>query len=151
VDSLPAVPSFSQSIEVNKPPAEAFPWLLDLDKVPQWTTEVATYELVTPPPMATGSQMRQALRIGGSTITLEHELTRYDPPSGAEVRFSTNGVDVVNVFTVEAIATGSRITQTLDATATSFGARMVIPVIQGRLEQKLAQDLGKLKELLNAA
>lgn|GEM_PF-2645580 len=145
------MPSFSQSIEVNKSPAEAFPWLLDLDKVPQWTTEIATYELVTPPPLATGSRMRQGLRIGGSTITLEHELTRYEPPHSAEVRFSTNGVDVVNVFTVEAIASGSRITQSLEANATSFGARMVIPVIQGRLEQKLTQDLEQLRELLNAA
>ena len=31
------VPSFSHSIDVSKPPSEVFPWLLEEDKVPQWT------------------------------------------------------------------------------------------------------------------
>jgi carbon monoxide dehydrogenase subunit G len=139
--------SFSHSIEVPKPPAEVFPWLLDADKVPQWTSDVSTYE--PDEPLAPGSDIRQVISIGGSHITLNMTVRAYDPPSSAIVAFSTNGVDVTNTYTVEASNGGSRVTQGLDATASSFTARMLIPVVQGRLEKKITDDLERLREVLS--
>jgi carbon monoxide dehydrogenase subunit G len=138
--------SFSHSIDVPKPPTEVFPWLLDEDKVPQWTSDLSSYE--PQGPLGAGSGIRQVLAIGGSHITLDMILERYEPPSGAEVRFSTNGVDVTNIYTVEPAGEGSRVTQGLDAKASSFTARMLIPVIQGRLEKKVADDLERLRGVL---
>jgi carbon monoxide dehydrogenase subunit G len=138
--------SFSHSIDVPKPPAEVFPWLLDEDKVPQWTSDLSSYEPQRP--LAAGSGIRQVLAIGGSHITLNMTLERYDPPSGAEVTFSTNGVDVTNTYTVEPAGAGSRVTQGLDAKASSFTARMLIPVVQARLEKKIADDLERLRGVL---
>jgi carbon monoxide dehydrogenase subunit G len=138
--------SFSHSIDVPKPPAEVFPWLLDEDKVPQWTSDLSSYE--PQGPLAAGAVIRQVLSIGGSHITLNMTVERYEPPSAAEVKFSTNGVDVTNTFTVEPAGDGSRVTQGLDAKAASFTARMLIPVLQGRLEKKVADDLERLREVL---
>jgi carbon monoxide dehydrogenase subunit G len=140
------MPSFSHSIDVPTPPAEVFPWLLEEDKVPQWTGDLSSYEQLGP--LGEGSKVRQVLAIGGSQITLELEIARYDPPHRAESRFSTNGVDVVNTYTVEPAGTGSRVTQELDAKASSFTARMLIPVLQGRLEKKLTDDLERLRGVL---
>ena len=36
--------SFSHTVEVPQPPAEVFPWLLEEDKVPQWTGNLQRYE-----------------------------------------------------------------------------------------------------------
>ena len=88
------------------------------------------------------------ISIGGSHITLNMTLQRYEPPTGAIVAFSTNGVDVVNTYAVEANGNGSRVTQGLDAKASSFTARMLIPVVQGRLEKKVSDDLERLRSLL---
>ena len=68
--------------------------------------------------------------------------------ASAIVIFSTNGVDVTNTYTVEANGGGSKVTQGLDAKASSFTARMLIPVVQGRLEKKIVEDLEKLREVL---
>ena len=65
------------------------------------------------------------------------EITRYDPPRGAETRFETNGVKVTSGYSLEPIGTGTKLTQTLDAKASGLTARMLIPVVQGRLEKKL--------------
>jgi carbon monoxide dehydrogenase subunit G len=140
------MPSFSHSIDVPKPPADVFPWLLEEDKVPRWTGDLDSYEQLGP--LGAGSKVRQVLAIGGNHITLELEVTRYDPPHGAESRFSTNGVDVVNTYTVEPAGAGSRVTQELDAKASSFTARMLIPVLQGRLEKKVTDDLERLRGVL---
>ena len=41
---IPPVASFSHTVEIPRPPAEVFPWLLEEDKVPQWTGNLETYE-----------------------------------------------------------------------------------------------------------
>jgi carbon monoxide dehydrogenase subunit G len=140
------MPSFLHTIVVPKPPAEVFPYLLEADKVPQWTSDLSSYE--PSGPLAVGTEIRQVIAIGGSHITLDMTLERYEPPAGAVVAFSTNGVDVVNTYVVEANGGGSRVTQGLDAKASSFTARMLIPVVQGRLEKKVTGDLERLRELL---
>jgi carbon monoxide dehydrogenase subunit G len=140
------MPSFSHSIEVPKPPADVFPWLLDADKVPQWTSDLSSYEPAGA--LGSGTAIKQVISIGGSHITLNMTVDSYEPPSSAVVSFATNGVDVVNTYTVEATDGGSRVTQGLDANASSFTARMLIPVIQGRLERKVTDDLEKLRGVL---
>jgi carbon monoxide dehydrogenase subunit G len=138
------MPSFSHSIEVSKPPAEVFPWLLEEDKVPRWTSELASYEQLGP--LGPGAKVKQVLSFGGSHVTLDVDVTRYEAPQLAETRFSTNGVEITNTF--EPTGAGSRVTQRVDAKPTSLTARMVIPVVQGRLEKKLADDLERLRSVI---
>ena len=47
-----------------------------------------------------------------------------------------------------AAAAGSRVTQTLEGKASGFTAKMLIPIVQPRLESKLKDDLERLKTLL---
>ena len=139
--------SFSHTIDVPKPPAEVFPWLLEQDKVPQWTSDVSSYEAHGP--LGSGTPIRQVIAIGGNHITLDMKVEAYDPPTSAVVGFSTNGVNITNTYTVEANGGGgSRVTQGLDAKPSSIAARMLIPVLQGRLEKKVTSDLERLREVL---
>jgi carbon monoxide dehydrogenase subunit G len=140
------VASFSHSVEIDRPPAEVFPWLLEEEKVPRWTGNLESYErLGGGGPLARGSRVRQVLEVSGRRIDVELEITRYDPPSGAETRFSTNGIEVVNAYSLAASGAGTRLTQSVDAKPSGFTARMLVPVIQPRLEEKLTQDLERLR------
>src|SRR3954465_652766 len=100
------MPTFSHSIEVPKPPAEVFPYLLEADKVPQWTSDLSSYEPASP--LADGTEIRQVIAIGGSHITLNMTLEQYAPPTGAVVAFSTNGALLPNTYAVEATASATR-------------------------------------------
>jgi carbon monoxide dehydrogenase subunit G len=139
------VPSFSHSVDIAKPPEDVFPWLLDEDKVPRWTSDLSSYEVHGP--LAPGARLRQELAIAGG-LTLDLELTGYDPPRSVESRFSTNGVNLVTHYRLEPNGGGTRLTQTLDAKASGLTARMLIPVVQGRLEKKVVADLDRLKGVL---
>ena len=79
---------------------------------------------------------------------LAMEITRYDPPSGAATFFETNGVKVTSEYTLEPSGGGTRVTQSLDAKASGLTARMLIPVVQGRLETKLKERSGALRGVL---
>jgi carbon monoxide dehydrogenase subunit G len=139
------VASFSHSVEIPRPPAEVFPWLLEEDKVPRWTGHLERYERVDGGPLGQGSKVRQVLDVSGRTIDVTLEVTGYQPPSGAQTRFSTNGIDVVSSYALEAAGAGTRLTQSIEAKPSGLSARMLVPVIQPRLEKKLTEDLERLR------
>jgi uncharacterized protein YndB with AHSA1/START domain len=139
------VPSFSHSVELSQPPEDVFPWLLEEDKVPQWTSDLQSYSVDGP--LGQGAHAHQQLDVAGG-LRLDLNITRYDPPRGAETFFETNGVKVTSAYILESNGGGTKLTQTLDAKASGLTARMLIPVVQGRLEKKLAQDLERLREVL---
>ena len=141
--------SFSHSVEIPRPPADVFPWLLEEDKVPQWTSHLESYTALDGA-LGTGSRVRQVLEVSGRRIDVELEITGYDPPRGAETRFSTNGIEVVNAYELESAGGGTRLTQSVDAKPSGLTARMLVPVIQPRLEEKLTQDLERLRVELSA-
>lgn len=140
------MPSFSHSVELAQPPESVFPWLLEQDKVPQWTSDLARYEAGGP--LHQGAHVKQVLRLGGSELVLDLELVRYEPPRAVESRTETSGVKLTITYLVEPAAAGTRLTQTLEAKASSLTARMLIPVVQGRLEKKVTGDLERLKGVL---
>jgi hypothetical protein len=125
-----------------------FPWLLEEDKVPRWMANVETYEHVGDGALGAGSRLRQTIELSGSRVSFELEIVHYEPPRSAEARFTTNGVEVINLYALEAAGPGTRLTQSMDAKPTSLGARMLIPVVQPRLERKLTEDLERLRALL---
>ena len=137
--------SFSYSVEIPLPPADVFPWLLEEDKVPKWTGNLESYSQQGT--LGQGAHVRQVLEISGRRIDVELEITSYEPPSGAETVFSTNGIEVVNAYALAATGGGTRLTQSVDAKPSGLTARMLVPIIQPRLEQKLTEDLERLREL----
>jgi uncharacterized protein YndB with AHSA1/START domain len=142
------VPSFSHSVELAQPPEAVFPWLLEQDKVPQWTSDLARYEADAP--LRTGAHVKQVLELGGSELVLNLELTRYEPPRAVESRTETNGVKLTIAYAVEPAGAGARVTQTVEAKAGSLTARMLIPVVAGRLEKKVVTDLERLRGVVGA-
>jgi uncharacterized protein YndB with AHSA1/START domain len=141
------VASFAHSVEIPQPPTDVFPWLLEEDKVPKWTGNLQRYEQLDGV-LGTGSRVRQVLEVSGRTIDVELEVTAYEPPSGAQTRFSTNGIEVVSSYALEAAGAGTRLTQTVEAKPSGLTARLLVPVLQPRLAEKLTQDLERLREEL---
>ena len=141
--------SFSHSVEIPRPPTEVFPWLLEEDKVPRWTGHLERYQRLDDGPLGQGSKVRQVLDVSGRTIDVTLEITGYQPPSGAQTRFSTNGIDVVSSYALEAAGAGTRLTQAIEAKPGGLSARMLVPVIQPRLEKKLTEDLERLRSELS--
>ena len=141
--------SFSHSITIPKSPGDVFPWLLEEDKVPQWTTRLQNYEVLGSGAIARGTRIRQVLTVSGQALDIEIEITRFEPPGFAESRFSTNGMDVETTYALRANGDGTELTQTLDGKANGFKARLLLPVVQPKLEEKIAEDLARLRELLS--
>ena len=140
--------SFSHTVAIPKPPGEVFPWLLEEDKVPQWTTRLQTYDVLGGGTIGHGTRIRQVLTVSGQPLDIEMEIVRYDPPGFAESHFSTNGVKVETTYALRADGAGTELTQTLEGKADGFKGRLLLPVVQPKLEAKIAEDLERLRALL---
>jgi hypothetical protein len=139
------------SATLPRAPADVFPWLLDEDKVPRWSSGLESYEVVGGGAIATGTRIRQTLAVSGSRRTVEMEVTRHDPPQSAETRFGLEGIEVVNTYALAADGNGgTRLTQVVEAKGSGFSARLLLPIVQPHLERKLEADLERLRELLSA-
>ena len=142
--------SFRHSVTLPQPPEDVFPWLLDADKVPQWTSRLEAYEVLGDGAIGRGTRIRQALRVKGQPLDMELEVTDFDPPRRAESRLTLQGVEVVTAYALAPAGGGTELTQTLEGRATSFKARMLLPMVQPRLEEKVSSDLERLREILGS-
>ncbi|HZB77900.1 MAG TPA: SRPBCC family protein [Solirubrobacteraceae bacterium] len=134
---------------VARPPAEVFPWLIEPDKVRQWMTGLERYEPLDPAPLTIGSRIRQELVVSGQHLKFELHVVRLEPPSAAELRFEGSGFKAANEYTVtSADGAGAAVTWVISGEATSFKAKLIAPMVQAKLEEKLDTDLVRLRALL---
>ena len=69
------------TVDVARPPAEVFPWLLEADKVPALDDRAArSTSRSTPGRCAVGSRIRQELTVSGQQLRFELEVARLEPP-----------------------------------------------------------------------
>lgn len=137
------------SVNVDKPPAEVFPWLLDADKVPRWMTGLDVYEPLAPGPLGAGSRIRQELTVSGQQLRFELEVARLEPPRAAVLRFQGSGFKAANEYSVVPAGSGAKVTWVIAGETTSFKAKLIAPMVQARLQEKLDTDLERLRALLD--
>jgi carbon monoxide dehydrogenase subunit G len=103
---------FEQSIDIDAQQQRVWDVLSDLEAWPQRIETVDAVELLTPPPVATGTRMRlKQPKLGEGTW----EVTVWDAPSYFEFRQQSSGVTSVAGHRVAALEEGrSRLTLTLE-------------------------------------
>jgi hypothetical protein len=106
------------------------------------------YERADIGPLRVGSRIHEELEVSGHSLRLELEVVRLEPPRRADLRFEGSGFRAVNEYTVVAAPGGSRVTWAIGGDATSFKARLIVPVVQSKLQDKLDGDLARLRDLL---
>jgi len=112
---------FEESIEIDAPPQRVWDVLSDLEAWPQRIETVDVVELLTPTPLAKGSQVRlKQPKLPEGTW----DVTVWDTPSYFEWRQKSGGMTSVAGHRVEALEGGrSRLTLTLDMRG------LLIPVV----------------------
>jgi carbon monoxide dehydrogenase subunit G len=135
------------AVDVARPPAEVFPWLLEADKVPRWMTGLEVYEPLDPGPLRVGSRIRQELSVSGRQLRFELHVAELDAPRHAVLRFEGSGFRAANEYSVRDAGSGANVTWVISGDATSFKAKLIVPMVQAKLQEKLETDLARLRAL----
>jgi carbon monoxide dehydrogenase subunit G len=136
------------TVTIAKTPEDVFPWLVEADKVPQWMSGLERYEPAEPGPLRVGSRIHQELSVSGQQLRFELQVTELAPPRRAVLEFEGSGFKAANEYALAVAGGGTQVTWVVGGSTTSFKAKLVAPMVQAKLQEKLDRDLGRLRALL---
>ena len=139
------------TIEVARPAAEAFAYVIDPTTMSEWQQGVVRGHLDTPSTKV-GSRCTTVRTIGGREREVTTEITDFDPPR----RWADRGVDgpiraIVKV-SVEELTAGShsRVTIELDFSGHGIGVLLVPLVVRRQAAREMPDNMRRLRERLEA-
>jgi carbon monoxide dehydrogenase subunit G len=138
------------TVSIARSPAEVFPWLLEADRVARWMSGLQVYEPLQPGPLRVGSRIRQELSVSGQLLRFELHVTELDAPRRAVLRFEGSGFKAANEYSVAEEPGGARVGWVVAGDTTSFKAKLIAPMVQAKLQEKLEGDLARLRTLLES-
>ncbi|HEY2180098.1 MAG TPA: SRPBCC family protein [Solirubrobacteraceae bacterium] len=140
------------SIEVARPAEEAFAYVIDPSKMPEWQQGCVSGHMDAAPTRV-GSKCTTVRKIGGREIEATTEITEYDPPR----RWADRGIDgpiraIVGV-TVQPLSdnTRSRVTIDLDFAGHGIGKLLVPLVVRRQAASEMPENMNRLKRGLEGS
>ncbi len=139
------------SIDVARPPEEAFPYVIDPSTFPEWQQGVVRGHL-DGTPTHVGSRCTTVRKIGGSEREVVTEITEYDPPHRWADRGISGPIRAIVAVTVEPRADGSqsRVTIAVDFTGHGIGKLLVPLFVRRQAANEMPQNMQRLKQRLEA-
>jgi uncharacterized membrane protein len=138
------------AVTVARPADEAFAWLSDFTKAPQWQSGVVEAHFTSAPPLRLGSTYTQRSRFLSRDIVFNFEIIGYEP--GRRIEFQTvSGTFPVHIERwVEPVAAGAIIHALIRGDASGL-YRLAAPVLDRLTQRQIEGDYQRLKQVLEAA
>jgi carbon monoxide dehydrogenase subunit G len=137
---------FSNTVTIRRPAHDVFAFVSDLENVPTWNYAIAETRKTSEGPVRVGSTYRQVrtLPTRGEEIL---EVTELDPDRRFAVRGDLGPLSGTLTYELEEVGGATRLINTADLEARGV-VRLAAPLAAGRVRDAVAQNLGKLKEIL---
>jgi uncharacterized membrane protein len=139
----------SESIEIDRSPAEVFAYLDDLGRHGEWQHQIVSIDVETPGPTQVGSRATATRNVPGGPRKFTYEITEHDPPSRASFRGLNGPLRPCGTVTLTPLDGGLRTRYTIDFYFETHGIGKVLALLANRdAKKQIAQDLHTLKEKL---
>ncbi len=134
---------FENVIEIDRPVDEVFAFVADFENVPRWNYFVTDVSKTSEGSIGAGTTFHQVRKIDQQ----DYRITEYEPPHRVTVETlpgSTPSFEMRYTFEGD----GER-TRLIDAWELDLGRSPLLQLLgKGRVKSAVAENLGKLKELL---
>lgn len=137
---------FTNVIHINRSPDEVYAYLSDLEHTPEWNWAITETRKTTRGPIPVGTRYRQTRSVPQSaTETLE--ITALEPNRRIEIEGTLAQFPAQLSYQIVEKEAGTELTNTVNLE--SQGAlRLVAPVLSGRIERAVGDNLNELKTRL---
>jgi len=137
-----------QSIVVERPIEEVFAYLTDLDRVPDWQTNVLYLQLQSSS-MRTGAKLVELRKFLGRKVESVVEVTAYEPPHRYTIVVQAGPIpfEISNVLSED--EGGTRIDAVVEGEPGRFFGLVEWRVVKA-VERELWNSLATLKDILEA-
>jgi len=138
-----------ESIFVERPIEEVFAYLTDLDRVPEWQTNVLFLQLQSPGGLRTGARLVELRKFLGRKVESVVEVSEYQPPHRYTIRVQSGPIpfEISNVLSES--GGGTRIDAAVEGEPGRFFGLVEWRVVKA-VERELWNSLATLKDILES-
>jgi ligand-binding SRPBCC domain-containing protein len=141
---------FTQTFEIERPPAEVFAFMEDPDKLGQWQDAVEVEQL-TPGPVGQGTRFREVHQVMGRRNEQVTEVLVHEPGKRFDVGIVEGPVPVDGRWDFEPTEGGStRLTFTASGRL-RFPVVVLQPVVVAAMKRSFTRYHARLKQALEAS
>jgi uncharacterized protein YndB with AHSA1/START domain len=130
------------TVEVAVPPDEAFAYITDVERFPEWQRDVVRVRVE-------GDRFTTTRRIGRTERSMTQEIVASHPPRTWSARGVDGPIRPNAVLSIEPAGSGSRITLALDYEGVGLG-RALLPLVRRQTQAGAPVSLANLKKVLEA-
>jgi uncharacterized protein YndB with AHSA1/START domain len=137
-----------ESIVVERPIAEVFAYLTDLDRVPEWQTNVLFLQLQSGS-LRPGAQLVELRKFLGRKVESVVEVTEYEPPYRYTIKVQSGPIPFEISNVLSEAGGGTRIDASVEGEPGRFFGLIEWRVVKA-VERELWNSLATLKDILEA-
>ena len=138
--------TFTNTVRINRPPAEVYAYLADLEHVPEWNWAITETTKATPGPISVGTRYRQT-RSTPRPATEILEITELDTNHHIEIQGTLAQLPARLTYHLTEVEGGTELANTVNLEP--HGAlQLASPVLGPRIEKAVASNLNDLKTRL---
>jgi uncharacterized protein YndB with AHSA1/START domain len=141
------VETFENSVTIERPVQEVFAFLADFENIPTWNYAIEQTIKTSPGPVGEGATYRQTRTIPRRSEE-GFEVTAFEPMSRLEILGDIGPFRTRASYVLTPIGGGTLLRNETDLEATSGVLRLVAPLAVSRVKAAVAQNLVKLKHVL---
>ena len=141
----------SGTVVIARKPEDVFAYLDDLKARPNWQDDVRSTKVLTEGPTRVGTEVEETRQMGSRTLTVRWRVTAHEPPRRSTFEtYQSTMMKPSGVISVEPSGDGSRVTFEMEPNPMGM-AKLMMPMIAGRIRKNVATDLDHLKRNLETA
>jgi uncharacterized protein YndB with AHSA1/START domain len=145
----------SATVDIERPAGVVFTWITEPEHVKSWVGWLVEIKTITPQVSGVGARevwVMEDRNNNNQRMAINSEVTRHDPDRLLETRLhSPEGFSGTVVYQLHSMdANRTRLTYTADYKFEHWLAKLLEPVISRSAQQKLDEDVARLKQRAEA-
>jgi ligand-binding SRPBCC domain-containing protein len=144
-----AMETFKNTVTIDRPAEEVFAFLADFENVPRWNYAIDQTRKASPGPVGVGTNYRQTRSVP-SRSEEGFEVTAFEMDKRLAVLGQIGPFRARISYLLEAAAGGTRLTNDVALEPSPGVLRLAARLATPRVKAAVAENLSKLKEILEA-
>jgi uncharacterized membrane protein len=138
------------SVEINRPAAEVFAYLDQLDRHREWQSSIVSTRVETDGPTRVGTRVAERRSVPGGARDVPYEITEHEPPRRSSFRGTAGPVRPVGTVTVEPLGEeSSRMTLEFDLEGHGIGKLFAV-LARRQAAKEIPESQEKFKQLVES-
>jgi carbon monoxide dehydrogenase subunit G len=139
------------NIRIDRPCADVFPYLCDTKKITAWREALTEVSKVSDGPVAPGATFEVALRLGGQALKGTMRYHDLAPDEWIDYAIEGDGYTIDGRFILDSDEGSTDLLWTTNTRRAGLAFKLMQPILRGRAQKALDDDLSRLKGLVESS